>query len=144
MRFHYHHPCSELFHGFGHCYPKLFSFSHGSSSRRSPWDEHSGPHRDPLVLGCCRCGLWCLDWLCKQHCFISGNTLSWWFCTNLGKLFLRPVCFLKWAIFLLCCSSPNLLSFYSFHKFLQHYNQKCKITKSTYAGLKIEQKSNSC
>lgn len=38
------------------CYPKPFSFSHGSSFRRSPWDGPSGAHADPLVSGCCTCG----------------------------------------------------------------------------------------
>lgn len=141
----HHRPCSELL---DRCYPKPFSFSHGSFSRRSPWDGPSGPHTDPLMLGVVGVAAsWVVvPWTgcVSSTCLISENTFSWWFCKRLVKVCLRPVCFLKWAIFLLCCLPPNLLSFYSFCKFLQHCNQKCKITKSTYAGLKIERASNSC
>lgn len=105
-------------------------------SPEDPLGMDTGAHTGPLMLGCCRCGCDALD--CT--CFISENTLSWWFCKSLGKLCLRPVCFLKWGGFLLCCS-PHPLFLFIFCKFLRHRNQKCKITKSTYAGLKIEQKN---
>lgn len=113
------------------CYPKPFSFSHGSFSRRSPWDGPSGPHTDPLMLGVVDVAVpWAvMPWTgcVSSTCFISENTFSWWFCKRLGKVCLRPVCFLKWVIFLRCCSPPNLLSFYSFCKFLQHCNQNYQL-----------------
>lgn len=132
----HHHPCSELFHGFG----SLLSQNHGLFLQKIPlgWTlEHTQVPScwgvvDVAVMPWTGCG--------SSTCFISENTLSWWFCKSLGKLCLRPVCFLKWGVFLLCCS-PHPLFLFIFCKFLRHRNQKCKITKSTYAGLKIEQKN---